>query len=127
MNLRQSIILLPILSGCVSIDLPGVVSDTARVTKDAYRSVAGKKAEPEPPKPAAPAADTIANTYVGKESETVADVKQGCVNEAAAKLFKAIGKEVAYTVVELSLSTVNNLLAANCRLVVAVPQAAPKP
>src|SRR5689334_7009966 len=34
-------LVLPLLTACVSIDLPGVVSDTAKVAKDTYRSVSG--------------------------------------------------------------------------------------
>jgi hypothetical protein len=126
MNIRQAILLLPLLSGCVSIDLPGVVSDTARVTKDAYRSVTGKKAESEPVTPIQPSINTVANTYIGKDNQTVADVKQACINEAAAKLFSALGKDVLYTVIEDSISTVNNQLAATCKVSAAMSQVAPK-
>jgi hypothetical protein len=43
-------------------------------------------------------------------------VKDLCVGEAAAKLFKASGKEVPYTVTQNVISTVNNAIAATCRV-----------
>ena len=47
------------------------------------------------------------------------------MSEAAAKLFKANGKEVPYTVTENTISTVNNAIAANCK--VAASKAAQTP
>ncbi|MFG6442331.1 hypothetical protein [Roseateles sp. LKC17W] len=116
-----ALLALPVLTGCVSIELPGVVSDTAKVAKDTYKSVTSKKAPPETPKPAVAPANSVANTYVGLESQTPAEIKQLCVDEAAAKLFKAHGKTVAYTVTENTLSAINNAIAANCRITVNKP------
>ena len=127
MKLKLALLLLPILSGCVSIDLPGVVSDTAKVTKEAYRSVAGKNGEPESTKSSNQSMDTLVNTYIGKENQTVGEVKQACVNEAATKLSIAVGKEVSYTVVDVTLSTVNNLVAATCRLSTSTQSSTRKP
>jgi hypothetical protein len=110
------VLALPLLTACVSIDLPGVVSDTAKVAKDTYRSVSGKKDEHEGARTATESAfDSVSNTYVGQDSQTAAEVRQLCVNEAAGKLFKASGKEVPYTVTENMISTVNNTLAAHCK------------
>jgi hypothetical protein len=120
-------LLLPVLVGCVSIDLPGVVSDTAKVTKDAYRSVTGKKPDQEPAKAPGAAIDTVSNTYIGKDNQSVAEIRQACVTEAAAKLFAASGKEVPYTVVENTISSVSNAVTANCKLSSAVPPASPTP
>jgi uncharacterized membrane protein len=119
-------ILLPVFAGCVSIDLPGVVSDTAKVTKDAYRSVTGKKPDQELAKGAGAASDTVSNTYIGKESQSVAEIRQACVTEAATKLFAATGKEVPYSIVENAISSVGNAVTANCKLsAVAPPPPAP--
>jgi hypothetical protein len=103
------------LAGCISIDLPGVVSDAAKVSKDAYRAVAGKGNETAAGAPA----DTVSNTTIGADHQTPAEVKQLCVAEATAKLFKAAGKEVAYTVTDNTLTTVNNAVAASCKVTVA--------
>ena len=114
-------LVLPALSACVSIELPGVVTDTAKVAKDTYKSVTAKKNPPEAAKPVAEAGNSISNTYVGQDSQTTAEVKQACVSEAADKLFKAHGKEVAYTVTENNLSAVNNAVAAHCRITATKP------
>jgi hypothetical protein len=47
------------------------------------------------------------------------------VSEATAKLFKASGKEVPYTVTENTISTVNNAIAANCKVTVTAVVQAP--
>lgn len=60
--------------------------------------------------------ETVSNTYVGQETQTLAEVKSLCVSEAAAKLFKASGKEVPYTVMQNTISTVNNSIAATCKV-----------
>lgn len=109
-------LVLPLLTACVSIDLPGVVSDTAKVAKDAYKSVTGKKDEPEAAKASPDAVNSVSNTYIGQDNQTAAEVKQLCVSEAAAKLFKASGKEVAYSVIENTISAVNNAIAAHCKI-----------
>jgi hypothetical protein len=106
---------LPLVSACVSIDLPGVVSDSAKVAKETYKSVAGKKGEDEVPS-SADSADSVSNTYIGQETQTPAEVKKLCAGEAAAKLFKASGKEVPYTITQNTISTVNNSIAATCRI-----------
>ena len=120
MRIAVVAIVLPLLTACVSIELPGVVSDTAKVAKDTYHSVTNRNKTPAPaPAPAkvvADAGNSVSNTYIGLDSQTPAEVKQLCVSEAAAKLFKASGKEVAYTVNENTISAVNNTIAANCRI-----------
>lgn len=144
MKIAHVALALPLLSGCVSIELPGVVSDTARVAKDAYHSVTAKKAVPAaaatpagtptpapapmpapmPVKAVAEAGISVSNTYIGQDSQTPAEVKQLCVSEAAAKLFKAMGREAGYTVAENTISTVNNAIAASCRITANKPEPA---
>lgn len=116
--MKQFLVLLalPLISACISIDLPGVVSDSAKVAKETYKSVAGKKDEQEPVSSSANASESVSNTYIGQETQTPAEVKTLCVSEAAAKLFKASGKEVPYTVTQNTLSTVNNTMAATCKV-----------
>jgi hypothetical protein len=118
MKIKSILILLalPAISACISIDLPGVVSESAKVAKDAYKSVAGKKDEQEAAPSISDSSEVVSNTYIGQESQTPAEVKNLCVGEAAAKLFKAIGKEVPYTVTQNTISTVNNSIAATCRV-----------
>lgn len=106
----------PLLTACVSVDLPGVVSDTAKVAKDTYKSVADKKGPSDSSKPATEPASSVSNTYIGQDTQTPAEVKQLCASEAAAKLFKASGKEIPYTVTENTISTVGTAMAANCKV-----------
>jgi hypothetical protein len=101
------------LSGCVSIDVPGLVTDTAKVTKDAYKSITETKAEA-----AAASHHYIAHSYVGKETQAVAEIKQTCVTEASQKLNQMAGKVVAYSVIETDIITLNNIVAANCKLAI---------
>jgi len=107
---------LAFISACVNIDLPGVVSDSAKVAKETYRSVTGKNDEQEGAPSSTNLSESLSNTYIGQETQTPAEVKNLCVAEAAAKLFKASGKEVPFTVTQNTLSTVNNPLAATCTI-----------
>jgi hypothetical protein len=117
---------LPVISACVSIDLPGVVSDSAKVAKETYRFVTGKNDEHEGASSSTNLSESVSNTYIGQESQTLVDVKNLCVAEAAAKLFKASGKEVPYTVTQDTVSTVNNSIAATCTVkAIKITQAPP--
>ena len=116
MKFTYVVLALPVLSACVSIDLPGVVSDAARVAKDTYMSVAGSKGEQGGSAAGTDYSNSVSNTYIGQDTQTPAEVKKLCVSEAAAKLFKASGKEVPYTVTENTISTVNNAISANCKV-----------
>ena len=120
------LLVLPLFSACVSIDLPGVVSDSAKVAKETYKSVAGKKGEEAAPSEAE-FSESVSNTYIGQETQTPAEVKSLCVSDAAAKLFKASGKEVPYTVAQNTISTVNNSIAATCRVRATKITQAPSP
>jgi hypothetical protein len=108
--------MLLLLSGCVSIEMPGLVSDTARVTKDAYHAVVGKPAEPASAAASAPARAALSHAYVGTDTQSMADTKQACVTEAAQKLNQVSGKTVNYTVLESDISVINGRPVANCRL-----------
>jgi hypothetical protein len=114
------------LSGCVNLEFPGLIADTAKVGKDAYGAIVGKKeaqepakqepAKQEPVKPAAEQTEYITHAYIGQESQSITEIKQLCESEAAEKLFKIAGREVRYTVIENTIATVNNTVVANCRL-----------
>jgi hypothetical protein len=107
------------LSGCVSIEMPkNLVSDTAKVTKDAYEGLTAKKTEPAKAPAATPARRALAHSYVGRDSETVAEIKQVCVNEATQKLNRIGGKEQRYSVLKNEIVTFNNSAVANCELAI---------
>jgi len=124
-----------LVSGCVSVELPKhLVSDTVQAGKDAYRSVAGDKDAPAgakappaaapatPPAPATPASPppaprrAIAHSYVGQDSQSVAELKQACVAEAAEKLRRLAGPAAPFIVLESSIATVGDAVVANCRV-----------
>lgn len=130
--MKFTYLILPfVVSGCVNLEFPGLVSDTAKLSKDAYGAIVGKKdskesakQEPEKQEPVEPAisaakpSEYITNAYIGQESQSIAEIKQKCVSEAAEKLFKLAGNEARYTVVENTIATVNNTIVANCRLAI---------
>jgi mannitol-specific phosphotransferase system IIBC component len=109
---RIGIVAAVFVSGCVSIELPNVVSDTAKVTRETYKELTSRKAEPAK----APARRVLAHSYVGKDSETVAEIRQVCVNEAAQKLSLMGVKDVRYSVQKNEIVTLNNSAVANCEL-----------
>jgi hypothetical protein len=111
---KTGIIAALFLSGCISIDLPNVVSDTAKVTKETYKDLTSKKAEPAK----VPARRVLAHSYVGKDSETVSEIKQVCVNEAAHKLSLIGVTEQSYSVLRNEIVTLRNSAVANCELAV---------
>jgi beta-lactam-binding protein with PASTA domain len=106
-----------LLAGCVTVELPkNLVQDTVKVGKDAYKAVVGEKPKPAAPEPAGSSV-ALAHSYVGKESQTIGEVKQRCVEEAAQKLEQVAGKQVSYSVTQNDVLTINATVVANCRLV----------
>lgn len=113
---------LVLVAGCVTVELPNVVSDTAKAGKDVYQAYKASKVKPSAlaaSAPAAPAARFVQNTYVGKDTQTVAEIKRLCVEEAGAKWSALVGRAVAYDVTENSVQTIEDTTVANCRLTMA--------
>ena len=116
MNLRIThlCLILPLLgAGCVSIEVPHLVEDTAKVGKSAYQAVSEKidrkKRERD--------GKIIAHSYIGSANQSVNEVKQRCEAEAAGKLRQMGGaNDVNYTVLDNEIVTINGTIAANCRL-----------
>jgi hypothetical protein len=101
------------LSACVTIEVPHLVSDTAKAGRDAYDSVAARREAKKREK----AATTLSHSYIGTRSQSPAEIKQQCEVEAAAKLRQAGGEtQVAYTVVENEIANIGGAVAANCKL-----------
>ena len=99
-----------VLAGCVSIELPHVVADTAKVSKEAYQALKGNKRD----------ANAISHSYIGNSSQTTGEIKQRCESEAAQKLRQVgNGSEVRYTVLENEIVAINGTIAANCRIALA--------
>jgi hypothetical protein len=104
------------LTGCVTVELPkNLASDTVKAGKDAYKAVVGEKDKP----PAAPTSSglALAHSYIGNETQTIGEIKQRCVDEAAQKLHQVAGRQVRYVVTQNDVATINASVVANCRLV----------
>jgi hypothetical protein len=112
------LILLMMFSGCVSFEFPGLISDTAKVSKDAYDAIAGEDEAQKPAESTTASNEYITNAYIAKEDQSISEIRQLCVSEAETKFLSATGKEVRFTVIENTIATVNNTIVANCKLAV---------
>ena len=113
---RVSIVAVLFLSGCITIEMPGVVTDMVRVAKDAYKGSTSDKADSTKIPAASSARFVLAHSYVGKDSQTEAEIRQLCIKEAAQKLARIAGKELSYVVVKSEVVTLNKNTYANCEL-----------
>lgn len=114
------LILVPalLLSACMSFEFPGAISDAtkaartltektekeAKETKEMFASAKGDK------KP------VVTHTFIGREDQTVAEIKQGCVIEATQKFAQIIGTDVRSVVLENEVVSLKGKVVANCRL-----------
>lgn len=101
------------VSACVSVSVPNLVSDSVKVTKDAYKSVTEKKSDGKNK-----ASKVFTHAYIAKENQTILEIKQSCIQEAAQKLKDMSGMDLPYTVSENEISSIYNRTVANCKLVV---------
>ena len=116
--MKKLTVLLPLfLCGCVSIEMPGLVSDAVRAAKDLY-SGTSEKTQLARADATASRQPVLAHSYVGKMSQTEAEIKNVCVAEAAQKLRLIAGKELSYSVLRDDIVTLNNTAFANCELAV---------
>lgn len=98
-----------LLTGCISIELPNLVSDTAKAGVNTYQNLKGKKRDD---------AGIVAHTYIGNNSQTVGEMKQHCESEAVKILRqRSNNAELRYTVVDNEIATANGTISANCRVV----------
>jgi hypothetical protein len=58
----------------------------------------------------------LAHSYVGKDSETIAQIKQSCVDEATEKLNRIGVKETRYSILRNEVVSLNSSAVANCEL-----------
>jgi len=104
------------LSGCVTIEMPGIVSDMVKAAKDAYNGSTVDKTDSTKTPADTPARPVVAHSYVGTDGQTGAEIKQLCIKEAAQKLKRIAGKELDYLVLKNEVVTFNNNTFANCEL-----------
>lgn len=106
------------LSACVSLEFPNVVSDTAKAAK-ILAEKKDKEAQETRDMFAAAKGDkqpVVSHTYIGKEDQTVAEIKQGCVIEATQKFAQILGTDVRSVVLENEVVSLKGKVVANCKL-----------
>lgn len=113
-----SVIAALMLSGCITIEVPGLVSDLVKATKYAYKGARADKTEAAKAPATTSARPVIVHSYVGQYSQTDAEMKHLCVSEAAQKLGRIAGKELRYSVLSNEVVMLNNNAFANCELAV---------
>ncbi len=102
-----------LVSGCVTIKVPNLVSDTAKVSKDAYEALSEKRKA----KRRAHDGLTLSHSYIGNRSQSTAEIKQQCEVEGAAKLRQVGGGgAIDFTVLENEIVGINGAVVANCKL-----------
>ena len=115
---RFIVVLALSLSACVTIEMPGVVSDLVKATKDVYNGKSADKTESANRAATRSARPVIAHSYLGQPSQPEAEIKRLCVAEAAQMLDRIAGKEVAYGVLKNDVVVLNSHAFANCELAV---------
>src|SRR5262245_9262160 len=101
------------LAGCFKLEAPNLVSDSVKAGKDVYQAVVDRRKKPEPTN----ASLTLSHSYIGKDSQTIGEIKELCVEEAVQKLQQASGKPVRYIVAQNDVATINATVVANCKLI----------
>jgi len=104
------------LSGCITIEMPGVVSDMVKAAKDAYRGPTSDRADSTKTPIPSSLPLVLSHSYIGTGSQTEAEIRQLCVREAAQKLNRIAGKESEYVVLKNEVVTFNNHAFVNCEL-----------
>jgi hypothetical protein len=103
------------LSGCISIELPHLVSDTANASVNAYQNLTGKKDAKKRDDP-----NTVSYSYIGNNSQSVGDMKQNCETQAAQQLRQRHNNmELRYTLLENEIIATKDTISANCKVALA--------
>lgn len=100
------------LGGCISIELPHLVSDTTAAGVNAYHSIRGKKDAKKSDDP-----EALTFSYVGNNSQTIGQMKQSCEVQAAQLLRQRHNNpELRYTLLENEIVATRDTISANCRI-----------
>lgn len=94
-----------LLAACTTIELPGLVSDTVKAGKDIYQTV--KQDGGKSP------SNVLSNTAVGRDEQSVVQIKQQCIDEALRKLGQGNPR---YRVLENEIGMLEQRLVAHCKL-----------
>lgn len=101
-------------AGCVSVKMPSEIAEAKKAAAAEKEAAEAKEliqaARSGQGKP------VITHSYIGKDNQTVADIKQACVVEATQKLAQNVGTDVRSVVLENEVVTAKGKVVANCKL-----------
>ena len=99
------LVLLALVSGCVKLELPNVVSDTVRAGKDVMGGASGKKETPV----------MFSNTVVSEAGATPEILEGQCLRELESQAKEKLGKtQLVYKVVSKAIAKKDDKLIATC-------------
>jgi len=107
-----------LLSGCVTVSMPSEIEAARKAAETAKEQAAAKDLIQAARGATATGKDkpVITHSYIGKDNQTVADIKQACVVEATQKLAQSVGTDVRSVVLENEVVTAKGKVVANCKL-----------
>lgn len=113
----SSLVLCSALGGCLSVQMPAAIAEAQKAAEAAKESKEAKEliqtargAVGSKDKP------VITHSYIGKDNQTIADIKQSCVIEATQKFAQIVGTDVRSVVLENEVVTAKGKVVANCKL-----------
>ena len=109
---------LALLGGCVSVQMPSEIAAARKAAEAAKEQQEAKDLIQAARGATGPGKDkpVITHSYIGKDNQTVADIKQTCVVEATQKLAQSVGTDVRSVVLENEVVTAKGKVVANCKL-----------
>ncbi|CAN7616594.1 hypothetical protein [Rhizobacter sp. LjRoot28] len=110
--------LLLALGGCVSVQMPAAIAEAQKAAEQARESKEAKDLIQAARGATGTGRDkpVINHSYIGRDDQTVADIKQSCVVEATQKFAQMVGTDVRSVVLENEVVTARGKVVANCRL-----------
>jgi hypothetical protein len=107
-----------LLGGCVSVTMPSEIEAARKAAETAKEQAAAKDLIQQARGAVGTGKDkpVITHSYIGKDNQTVADIKQSCVVEATQKLAQSVGTDVRSVVLENEVVTAKGKVVANCKL-----------
>jgi len=111
--------LLLALGGCLSVQMPAAIAEAQKMAEQAKESKEAKDLiqAARTASPTGKDKPVIAHSYIGKDNQTLADIKQSCVVEATQKFAQLVGTDVRSVVIENEVVTAKGKVVANCKLV----------
>jgi len=82
-----------VLGGCVSVQMPAAIAEAQKMAEAAKESKEAKDLiqAARTASPGGKDKPVIAHSYIGKDNQTLADIKQSCVVEATQKFAQLVG------------------------------------